>query len=183
MKEWNGRSANSKERIKVFNGGEPTRKEQSNVRINDTYNSDKSKTIQDGVTMIHHHHRQTFFYNKMAFRILQTKVRGALLFAFFKMRSSRLCLFGINWTRFPRDAVTNVPARLENEWYGRNLLSTVDHPLWRAKQRIVNHLGASIRVFDALEPVVTLEENFDSLLIPTDHVSRSPNDTYYVNAG
>jgi phenylalanyl-tRNA synthetase alpha chain len=29
---------------------------------------------------------------------------------------------------------------------------------------------------------VTLDENFNSLLIPTDHVSRSPNDTYYVNS-
>lgn len=38
--------------------------------------------------------------------------------------------------------------------------------------------------FDVLQyesPVVTLEENFDSLLIPKDHVSRSKHDTYYVN--
>lgn len=89
----------------------------------------------------------------------------------------------IDWTRFPRDHVTNVPARLEREWFGRNLLSTVDHPLWRAKQRIMNHLGSSIKAFDDLSPVVTLNENFDSLLIPSDHVSRSPTDTYYVNSG
>ena len=34
---------------------------------------------------------------------------------------------------------------------------------------------------DALSPVVTPAQNFDSVLVPADHVSRSPNDTYYVN--
>lgn len=39
------------------------------------------------------------------------------------------------------------------------------------------------QVFDSLPPVVTVEQNFDQLLIPPDHVSRQRSDTYYVDAG
>ena len=35
---------------------------------------------------------------------------------------------------------------------------------------------------DNLSPVVTVEQNFDSLLVPKDHVSRTKNDNYYINA-
>lgn len=38
------------------------------------------------------------------------------------------------------------------------------------------------KVFDDLPPIVTVEQNFDELLIPPDHVSRQPSDTYYVDA-
>merc|ERR1712194_158165 len=40
------------------------------------------------------------------------------------------------------------------------------------------------RVFqfvDSLPPVVSTQQNFDDLLTPVDHVSRSANDTYYIN--
>lgn len=37
------------------------------------------------------------------------------------------------------------------------------------------------RIFDSLPPIVTIEQNFDELLIPPDHVSRQPSDTYYVD--
>ena len=36
---------------------------------------------------------------------------------------------------------------------------------------------------DDLHPLVSTAQNFDQVLVPADHVSRSPNDTYYVNAG
>ena len=32
-----------------------------------------------------------------------------------------------------------------------------------------------------ISPVVTIEENFDRLLVPKDHVSRSKSDSYYLN--
>lgn len=35
--------------------------------------------------------------------------------------------------------------------------------------------------FEFRNPIVTIESNFDSLLIPKDHVSRSKSDCYYVN--
>jgi phenylalanyl-tRNA synthetase alpha chain len=36
--------------------------------------------------------------------------------------------------------------------------------------------------YNDLPPVVTIEQNFDSLGIPKDHPGRSPTDTYYINA-
>jgi len=39
------------------------------------------------------------------------------------------------------------------------------------------------KTLDDFAPIVTTEANFDELLIPEDHVSRSPNDTYYVDKG
>lgn len=36
--------------------------------------------------------------------------------------------------------------------------------------------------FDDLCPIVTVQENFDDVLVPADHVSRSFNDTYYVDS-
>merc|ERR1719411_1896460 len=36
-------------------------------------------------------------------------------------------------------------------------------------------------VHEDLSPIVTIEQNFDSLLVPNDHVSRAKSDSYYVN--
>lgn len=36
--------------------------------------------------------------------------------------------------------------------------------------------------FDDMFPIVTCTANFDEILIPADHVSRSANDTYYVSS-
>ena len=38
-------------------------------------------------------------------------------------------------------------------------------------------------VFDNLSPIVTTKQNFDSLLIPADHVSRKNSESYYLNRG
>lgn len=38
------------------------------------------------------------------------------------------------------------------------------------------------KTFDDMFPVVSCKANFDEILIPADHVSRSANDTYYVSA-
>lgn len=49
-------------------------------------------------------------------------------------------------------------------------------------QRDAQDLGRPpFQVFDNLPPIVTVEQNFDELLIPPDHVSRQPSDTYYVD--
>jgi phenylalanyl-tRNA synthetase alpha subunit len=37
-------------------------------------------------------------------------------------------------------------------------------------------------VFDDLSPIVSKSQNFDELLIPPDHVSRRPSDTFYIDA-
>ncbi|CAA6668184.1 unnamed protein product [Spirodela intermedia] len=44
-----------------------------------------------------------------------------------------------------------------------------------------NYSGKFVK-FDNLSPIVSTKENFDDVLVPADHVSRSYNDTYYVNA-
>merc|ERR1711990_1424090 len=58
---------------------------------------------------------------------------------------------------------------------GVNLHHRKDHPLGIIK-------GAIFQYFEDLYPVVTTKQNFDELLIPADHISRSDNDTYYVNS-
>lgn len=40
--------------------------------------------------------------------------------------------------------------------------------------------GPIFAIFDNISPVVTVEQNFDSLLTPADHPSRSKSDNYYV---
>eukprot|EP01135_Chromosphaera_perkinsii_P006925 Nk52_evm13s628 gene=Nk52_evmTU13s628 len=39
----------------------------------------------------------------------------------------------------------------------------------------------AFKLFDDLHPSVSLDQNFDSLLTPKDHVTRSKNDTYYLS--
>eukprot|EP00903_Cladosiphon_okamuranus_P019905 g18294.t1 len=72
---------------------------------------------------------------------------------------------------------------------GKDLHRRPAHPLGIIKERIelyfqrdAQDLGQlPFQVFDNLPPIVTVEQNFDELLIPPDHVSRQPSDTYYVD--
>lgn len=90
---------------------------------------------------------------------------------------------------FERDDFTNVPKRLL-ELLDRKLYLRDDHPLRFIKERIVKYFydnfkgrtGNSIfSVYEQLDPIVTTYQNFDSLLIPPDHVSRTKTDCYYIN--
>ncbi|XP_060920982.1 phenylalanine--tRNA ligase, mitochondrial [Labrus mixtus] len=90
---------------------------------------------------------------------------------------------------YPRDDFTNVTPKIL-EKVGRNLHNQSHHPLWLIKERIKAHIYSSyvgrwgnplFSVHDNLSPVVTLEQNFDSLLIPPDHPSRKRGDNYYLN--
>ncbi|XP_066539125.1 phenylalanine--tRNA ligase, mitochondrial isoform X2 [Hoplias malabaricus] len=89
----------------------------------------------------------------------------------------------------PRDDITNVTAKILS-MVGRNLHNQAHHPLWLIKERIKDHFYRSyfsrsgtplFSVHDTLSPVVTVEQNFDSLLIPADHPSRKKGDNYYLN--
>ena len=55
------------------------------------------------------------------------------------------------------------------------------HPLYTIKKRI-EEFFPDFAAKDSLAPLVSTEANFDSLLIPKDHVSRSKSDTYYATA-
>ncbi|MFH4983716.1 hypothetical protein AB6A40_010425 [Gnathostoma spinigerum] len=73
----------------------------------------------------------------------------------------------------------------------RRLLNEKDNPLRLLKQSIIDYVHKNYRkpgscspkftVCDNMSRVVSIWENFDSLLTPVDHVSRRPTDTYYVN--
>ncbi|XP_029954911.1 phenylalanine--tRNA ligase, mitochondrial [Salarias fasciatus] len=90
---------------------------------------------------------------------------------------------------YPRDDLTNVTARILSR-VGRNLHNQPHHPLWLIKERIKAHFYSAyigrwgnplFSVHDNLSPVVTVQQNFDSLLIPPDHPSRKQGDNYYLN--
>lgn len=71
------------------------------------------------------------------------------------------------------------------EKIGINLHQQKDHPIGIIKQAIYDYFDKNypgkFNKFDDLYPVVTTVANFDEMLVPADHVSRSPNDTYYVS--
>ncbi|EDV21943.1 uncharacterized protein TRIADDRAFT_50723 [Trichoplax adhaerens] len=74
---------------------------------------------------------------------------------------------------------------------GANLHCQRYHPLKAIKDHIEQYVHAIYRkrtgsplftCIDNLSPVVSVEQNFDSLSVPQDHVSRAKNDNYYINS-
>lgn len=55
------------------------------------------------------------------------------------------------------------------------------NPICILKNKIHEHFGGDFVKFDDLNPLVSVEDNFDKLLVPKDHPSRSMIDTYYFN--
>ncbi|XP_054003702.1 probable phenylalanine--tRNA ligase, mitochondrial [Hylaeus anthracinus] len=91
--------------------------------------------------------------------------------------------------KYTTDQWTNVTPNVLNK-LERNLHITPYHPLSYIRQRIVNYfynqfhnrIGNPIfSVYDNISPIVTVAQNFDSLLVPIDHPSRKKNDCYYIN--
>eukprot|EP01025_Chloroclados_australasicus_P031568 TRINITY_DN318_c0_g1_i1.p1 TRINITY_DN318_c0_g1~~TRINITY_DN318_c0_g1_i1.p1 ORF type:complete len:419 (+),score=43.41 TRINITY_DN318_c0_g1_i1:67-1323(+) len=68
---------------------------------------------------------------------------------------------------------------------GINLHQQENHPLCIIKDAIYSYFddnyAGQFDKFDDLYPIVTTKANFDDVLVPEDHVSRRPNDTYYVD--
>lgn len=92
---------------------------------------------------------------------------------------------------YMRDEGTNLTSKIAT-YLGRDLHLMPDHPLSLVRQRIAdyfykaypNRIGnPEFSIHDNLRPIVTVEQNFDSLLVPKDHPSRSKSDCYYVNSG
>lgn len=88
-----------------------------------------------------------------------------------------------------RDEWTNVTPKIISH-VGRNLHLQNKHPLNLVYQRIIDHFYNSFRnskgnplfsIYGNLNPIVSITQNFDSLLIPQDHPSRSKSDCYYIN--
>lgn len=90
---------------------------------------------------------------------------------------------------YDTDAWTNVTPKISS-YIGRNIYMQRNHPISIVRQQIVNYFYRAFvngkgnplfSVFDGLHPVVGVQQNFDQLLIPADHVSRAKSDCYYVN--
>lgn len=90
---------------------------------------------------------------------------------------------------YSRDEMTNITSNILSK-VGRNLHLYKNHPLnilWKKMQDYVYAQyrtrwgGPMFTMVDDLSPVVTTEQNFDSLLVAKDHVTRSKNDNYYIN--
>ena len=87
-------------------------------------------------------------------------------------------------------SVRNIPSNVRSK-IGTKLHLRQDHPLHLIKRKIEGHFAGitteedprhiPYSFFDDLNPQVTIKSNFDDLLVPKDHVSRSPSDTFYVD--
>ena len=78
----------------------------------------------------------------------------------------------------------NIPASIKQK-VNRKLHLVKNHPIEIIKNHIINYFKTlgdyNFDIFDDLNPHVKIEENFDKLLLPEDHPSRSKSDTYYLN--
>lgn len=75
--------------------------------------------------------------------------------------------------------MSNIPLSIKSK-IGRNLHNQPNHPIEIIKNLIFKYFE-DYHKFDNLDPIVSTEHNFDLLLIPKEHPSRSKSDTYYVD--
>ena len=95
----------------------------------------------------------------------------------------------IDGVKYKADSQTNVTPRILS-YLGKKIHLQDRRPLNLIQRRIVDYMyqrykgprGPLFSLHDRLSPVVTVEANFDSLLVPKDHVSRKNSDSYYLNS-
>ncbi|KAI9776206.1 MAG: hypothetical protein M1839_000527 [Geoglossum umbratile] len=82
---------------------------------------------------------------------------------------------------YPTDSWTNIPESIVST-VSRKLHLQPTHPISLTRQIIESQFPIPIYEYhNALFPVVSVQQNFDSLNFPADHPGRSRTDTYYVN--
>ncbi|KAJ9170002.1 hypothetical protein P3X46_018139 [Hevea brasiliensis] len=83
------------------------------------------------------------------------------------------------------DPTNNVPDTIFSK-LGMQLHRRNQHPIGILKNAIYEYFDTNFSTkfdkFDELCPLVSVKQNFDDVLVPADHVSRSYNDTYYVDS-
>lgn len=79
------------------------------------------------------------------------------------------------------DKLNNIPGYIDR-LRGRNLHLNQQHPVGLVKLTVESWLGHGFEHFDRLDPVVSVAQNFDSLLIPPEHVCRRTSDTFWVDS-
>ncbi len=86
---------------------------------------------------------------------------------------------------FIDEEYSNIPKSILNK-LDKNLYQIKSHPLEIIKTKIFNYfISKNItdwNIYENLSKVVSIENNFDKLLIPQTHPSRSKSDTYYLNS-
>ena len=79
---------------------------------------------------------------------------------------------------------SNIPKFIEDK-ISRKLHLQKNHPIEIIKNHIYSYFNGlcdyKFITFDNLDPIVSIENNFDRLLIPKNHVTRTKSDSYYVN--
>lgn len=73
-----------------------------------------------------------------------------------------------------------IPKHIKNK-IGKNLFKKTNHPIGIIKENIYDYFGESFYKIEDLPVETSVKNNFDDLLISSDHPSRSKHDTYYVN--
>ncbi|CAF3980217.1 unnamed protein product [Rotaria sp. Silwood1] len=95
----------------------------------------------------------------------------------------------LNNKNYPTDSWTNVTEHILLR-IGQNLHQQKNHPLYHLTNRLRQYfyqfydphkLSPKFSIIDNLSPIVTTEQNFDSICIPIDHVSRTKSMNYYIN--
>lgn len=90
---------------------------------------------------------------------------------------------------FQKDDWTNVTPKILSFIKSEKHLQK-HHPLSIVRKRIVdyfynsykNHRGNPLfSIYSQVSPIVSVQQNFDNLLIPNDHPSRAKSDCFYIN--
>ena len=88
----------------------------------------------------------------------------------------------VNGQSYLSDAWTNVPEGILS-LLPRKLHLQPSHPISLTRSLIASRFPSPIyKHYNELSPIVTVDQNFDSLDFPPDHPGRSKTDTYYLNA-
>lgn len=74
--------------------------------------------------------------------------------------------------------MNNIPLSITNK-IGKNLYQIPNHPICIIKNKIYDYFRSSREIIEYISPYVDTQSNFDDLLIPKDHPSRSKSDTFY----
>lgn len=83
---------------------------------------------------------------------------------------------------FPTDSWYNAPTNVIAA-ATRKLHLQKDHPVSITRQIIERVFpGPTFKYYNSFHPVVSVEENFDSLGFPANHPGRARSDTYYINS-
>jgi len=82
---------------------------------------------------------------------------------------------------YSKDSQTNATYTILNK-VDRNLHLKQNHPIYITRKIIEQSFPKKLyTLYNNLSPIVTVEQNFDSLGFAQDHVGRDKSDTYYIN--